>query len=83
MIPRLFGRVPLPDSGFSITVRTHPWNPAEVVAIVTTDSAGDVKEDTASAMRDYRRYSTVRFRDGKAVFKQTEHSERGICVAVP
>jgi len=83
MINRLFGDLVLPDSGFSVTIRTHPWNPEQVVAMVTADSGTEWERDATMAMNDYRRYSTVRFRDGKVVLKHVEPSQRGIRVAIP
>jgi hypothetical protein len=82
-IGKLFGDLPLPDSEFSVTILTHPRNPAEVVAVVTTDSGTEWKADATMAMNDYRRYSTLRFRDGKVVFKHIEPSQRGIRVVIP
>jgi len=83
MINRLFGDLPLPDSEFAVTIRTHPWNPEEVVAIMTAESGTEWKGDVAEVMNDYRRYSTVEIRDGKVVLKHIEQSQRGILVVIP
>jgi len=83
VIGKLFGDLPLPDFEFAVTIRTHPRNPAEVIAVVMTDSATEWKADATMAMKDYRRYSTVRFQDGKVVLKHIEPSQRGIRVVIP
>lgn len=83
VIGKLFGDLPLPDSEFSVTIRSHPRNPEQVVAVVTADSGIEWKADATMAMNDYRRYSTLRFRNGKVVFKHIEPSQRGIRVAIP
>ena len=82
-IGKLFGDMPMPDSEFSVTIRSHPRNPEQVVAVVTADSGKEWKDDATMAMNDYRRYSTLRFRDGKVVFKHIEPSQRGIRVVIP
>jgi len=83
VIGKLFGDLPLPDSEFAVTIRTHPRNPEQVVAVVTADSGIEWKADATMAMKDYRRYSTVRFQDGKVVLKHIEPSQRGIRVVIP
>lgn len=83
VIGKLLGNLPLPDSEFSVAIRTHPRNPEQVVAVVTADSGIEWKADATMAMNDYRRYNTLRFRDDKVVFKHIEPSQRGIRVAIP
>ena len=83
MIGRLFGNLPRHDAEFAVTIRTRPGNPRQVVALVTAEPGSEWKRDAAMAMNDYRRYSALRFRDGKLVYKSIAPSQRSIRVELP
>lgn len=77
VIRRLYGRVEIPDSGFSITVKKNPWNAARTVGMVATDSAAEA-EAAFPKIFHYGKYTALRFENGVNVSKTVEASERGI-----
>ena len=79
LVNRLFGAVPAPAAGFSLEVRTNPWNAAKVVGIFSARSA----EEAAAAfprIAHYGKYSSLAFEKGRNIDKKISTAERGIIV---
>jgi hypothetical protein len=76
MISRQFGDLPRTDAESAVTLRARPRNPRQVVVQGAAASGADWQRDAALAVNGYRRYSTLRFRDGKLVYKAIARSLR-------
>jgi aminopeptidase N len=80
LVNRLFGAVPSPAAGFSLEVRTNPWNADKVVGIFNARSA----EEAAAAfprIAHYGKYTSLAFDKGRNKDKKITAAERGIIVA--
>ena len=73
----LFARPQHPATGFTLDVRAHPLDPAQVAVLV---SSGDPAETAAVSRRlsHYGKYSYLHFEKGRPVHQQTTDSESGI-----
>jgi len=80
-LERLTGEMPGPDSGVIITVRENPINPKGVVALVKASSSKELGL-ILRKLTHYGRYSTLRFKDGKLVEKNTAGTQNGIRLAL-
>ena len=79
-LERLAGAMmPGPGSGVIITVRENPINPAGVLALVKTGSSRQL-DLILKKLAHYGRYSTLMFKDGKLVEKDTTDTQNGICL---
>jgi aminopeptidase N len=76
LVKRLFGHIEGPVSGFSLTIRKNPLNPAKVIAIAYADTKENIPSSGEISHMD--RYSSVRFRNGKNVEKTIGEAVRGI-----
>jgi len=79
LVNRLFGAVPAPAAGFSLEVRTNPWNAGKVVGIFNARSA----EEAGAAfpkIAHYGKYSSLAFDKGRNIDKKISTAERGIIV---
>lgn len=77
LVNRLFGSIPAPAAGFSLEVRTNPWNAGKVVAVFNARSA----EEAAAAfpkIAHYGKYGTLAFDKGRNIDKKVPAAERGI-----
>ncbi len=81
VLRRLFGGGKKTDSGFSLGIKKNPLNTTKVIAIAYGDSKNEVDLAAKKIFR-YRRYSSVRFKDGKNIEKKTEETEKGIKVSL-
>ncbi len=80
-LERLTGEMPGPDSGVIITIKENPINPTGVVALVKAGSSKEL-ELILRKLTHYGRYSTLRFKDGKLVEKNTAVTQNGIRLAL-
>ena len=80
-LERLTGKMPGPDHGVIITVRENPINPKGVVALVKAGSSKELGL-ILRKLTHYGRYSTLRFKDGKLVEKNTAGTQNGIRLAL-
>ncbi len=80
-LERLTGEMPGPDSGVIITIRENPINPTGVVGVVKAGSSKEL-ELILRKLTHYGRYSTLRFKDGKLVEKNTASTQNGIRLAL-
>jgi aminopeptidase N len=80
-LERLTGEMPGPDSGVIITIRENPINPTGVVGVVKAGSSKEL-ELILRKLTHYGRYSTLRFKDGKLVEKNTAVTQNGIRLAL-
>jgi uncharacterized iron-regulated protein len=79
LIERLYGKPETIDAGFSIIVKSNPWNPQKVVSIIS----GRTKEEIDTGFRKifhYGKYSALAFDRGKNIYKRIDESGRGIAV---
>jgi uncharacterized iron-regulated protein len=79
LVNRLFGSAPPASAGFSLEVRTNPWNPAKIVGIFNARTA----EEAAAAyprVAHYGKYSSLAFDKGRNIDKSISRAERGIMV---
>lgn len=81
VLSRLFGSVKVPDEGFSVEVRKHPWNPAKVVAIFHARTAAEAEAGFAKVPH-YGKYSRLGFDKGRNRDKRIDPAERGIILAL-
>lgn len=77
LISRLFGRIDLPEAGFSVDIRKNPWNPGKVIGIFDGRSRQEIKA-AFRKIPHYGRYSRVLFNNGISILKETKKSKRGI-----
>ncbi len=91
IVKRLFGdsRNPIPaesvpnqdsqikESGFTLSIKTHPFDSSKVVGIAFGTSEDEVSGATPK-LRHYGRYSSVGFNRGKNIEKITDSTTRGI-----
>jgi aminopeptidase N len=80
-LERLTGEMPGTDSGVIITIRENPINPTGVVGVVKAGSSKEL-ELILRKLTHYGRYSTLRFKDGKLVEKNTAVTQNGIRLAL-
>ncbi len=80
-LERLTGEMPGPDSGVIITIKENPINPTGVVGMVKAGSSKEL-ELILRKLTHYGRYSTLRFKDGKLVEKNTAVTQNGIRLAL-
>lgn len=80
-LKRLTGEIPCPDSGVIITIRENPINPTGVVGVVKACSSKEL-ELILKKLTHYGRYSTLRFKDGKLLEKDTAVTQNGIRLAL-
>lgn len=73
----LVGPLDLPRRGFAITVRKHPANSSELIAIVTAESKAQVEAAYAEVLRRPR-FGTVVYLDGKPIQQELHVGHRGI-----
>ncbi|HTZ17794.1 MAG TPA: ChaN family lipoprotein, partial [Dissulfurispiraceae bacterium] len=81
MIARFRGHVgkKITTGGFTVELFGNPLNREKVVAVITSDSAGE----TDAAFRKifhYGKYSRLAFSTGKNILKETAQSKRGLTV---
>ncbi|MCX5717883.1 MAG: ChaN family lipoprotein, partial [Nitrospirae bacterium] len=79
LIERLYGKPETIDAGFSIIVKSNPWNPQKVVSIIS----GRSKDEIDAAFRKvshYGKYSALAFDRGRNIYKRIDESGRGIAV---
>jgi aminopeptidase N len=81
LISRLYGKLDMPDGGFSVVVKENPWNNDRVVAIVHGESKGEV-ELAYGKIFHYGKYSTLAFKNGNNIYKDISESERGISTGI-
>ena len=74
---RLTGKMPGIEKGIIISVRENSMNPTEVVAMIKAGSSDELKP-VLRKLTHCGRYSTLRFREGKLVEKDTESTRKGI-----
>ncbi len=73
----LFGNSVLQQKGFHLLVKNNPLNTQEVSVLVTSEN----KEETQAAvsrLKHYGKYSTLNFKNGKILDKETRRMEQGI-----
>jgi uncharacterized iron-regulated protein len=80
-LERLTWEMPDPDSGVIITIRENPINPTGVLALVKASSSREL-ELILKKLTHYGQYSTLSFRDGKLVEKNTAGTQNGIRLAL-
>ncbi len=77
VLKRLFGGSANPGPVFFLTVRDNPLNRAKVVAYANAGSREEVSL-AARKIFHYGKYTTLRFKKGVNVAKETAESERGM-----
>ncbi|GAB4541089.1 MAG: hypothetical protein Fur0020_10440 [Thermodesulfovibrionia bacterium] len=81
LIKELFGRLDVPDEGFSVIVKRNPWDGGMVVGILDGDSRDEI-EAGFKKVTHYGAYSRLLFKEGMNINKEIEDSERGIIIDV-
>jgi uncharacterized iron-regulated protein len=81
LVKRLFGRLPVPDAGFSILIKKNPWNPGKIVAIM--HGISEVEVDAAfRKLTHYGKYSFLTFKRGRNMDKKIVDTARGIRITL-
>jgi aminopeptidase N len=78
VVKRLFGNISTLPSGFSLSTRKNPLNPAKVIAIAYADAKENIPSHVA--VLQSARYSHIRFMRGDNVEKKAENASRGMVV---
>lgn len=79
VLKRLFGKLAVPEGGFSFSVFKNPLNPSKVVAVASASSKEEVDAAARKVFR-YGSYSYLEFEGGRNTAKAADESERGLRV---
>ncbi|MBI4528883.1 MAG: ChaN family lipoprotein [Deltaproteobacteria bacterium] len=77
LMRRLYGSVQMPETGFNLSIKKNPLNPAKIVGIVSTGSDHELKAAFPKIWH-YGKYSALTFENGVNVSKTIEPSQSGI-----
>ena len=80
-IERLTGKTPSPVRGAKITVRANPFNSSQVFGTVKSSSREQLRQISRKLLH-YGRYTSLTFRNGKIIDKETTPAASGIEVPV-
>jgi uncharacterized iron-regulated protein len=78
VVKRLFGNIGIQPSGFALSTRKNPLNPAKVIAIAYADAKENIP--SPDAVLQSAGYSHIRLLGGGNVQKTTESASRGMVV---
>jgi aminopeptidase N len=74
---RLFGKIDMPNHGFDLVVKKHPWNPGKTLGVISARSADEVAAAYPKIFH-YGKYSQLAFEHGRNVVATVAASERGM-----
>lgn len=81
IIRKLYGRLEIPDEGFSVIVKKNPWDEEKVVGIFSGRSREEI-EAGFKKISHYGKYSKLVFKDGRNIKKETDKAERGVSMEI-
>lgn len=78
---RLFGKLKRVDGELSVVVRDNPYATGSVIALLDCDAPDDIGRYVPRLMH-YGRYSTIAFKNGRNILKETTAKEEGLRAAL-